>query len=46
MVKGSDPCGWFVGRLGRIGLEAILPAAGVVSGSMTLSESGKSFEIP
>ena len=31
MGKGSDLCGWFVGGWGRIGLAAILPAAGVVS---------------
>ena len=46
MDNGSNPRGWFVGGWGRRGLSAIVPAAGVVSGPKTLSEFGKSFEIP
>ena len=45
-VKVSDPCGWFLGLLGRRVLAEILPGAGVVSGPTTLSEFRKSFEIP
>ena len=46
MVKGSYPCGWFVGGWGRIYLVAILPASGVVPDPTSLSEFRNSFERP
>ena len=46
MGNESDPCGWFVVVWVRRDLAEISPAAGVVSGPISLSEFRKSFEIP